>query len=820
VLSSSAPVKKPSLASLKPDKPKSAAARKKAVQKIADAHVIKKTAQKAASSKIVTKKITNESSGLSIKRVGKTKKVIPPAPEPILVLPTNMSIRAREKALAILEQMTKDFGKSAEQIAYVSGLCFILLGASMSFAFSDALFSNVGNVANTASSTLINTENTTDSISTDAAIIYPDVSLIDPLPKEILTVTKHKLAVVNVKTVYIKTVSLETGRYVQLPIDDLSVELYEFILDPEKLDPGRHEVRAYFEATDGSRHQMNLGNVFKPFPPSTATNSDTDTVTEDSVAGTSGSLDGETNELTDDSVAQVVDNTVSTTTETVNNVVSTTTPSLSGPSITVDAPGGDLVGDVLIKAYVSPVTFKENVRFYVREKYTTNRIFVGTAERYPDFWRFYFNTRNVKNGDYELFTIVTVSGKEYFSKNTERIRIANFVKTVEEPSETESETEDAVSEETVADKVIEPAPVIQQEGRSLPDFTITDVEQENENEELIPVTLEVADVIAPYEETIRALLNRYAIALQSGDALLLEIAKREIEAGKRKIVEEVLADKTVNFLADDVERILEERFTILEKRVATFEELRKTASNNESSIDTDKDGVSDVDEKTLYNTDPTLPDTDNDGVLDGIEIMKGFNPTDPSSEAVIKYEMPQETSGLVENTVLKVETVVPVIKTLDDDAGKQVHAEIKGTALPNSYVTIYVFSTPTIVTARADENGIFSYTFDKELEDGEHEVYVAITDNTGAIMARSNPFTFVKKAEAFTPVDTNAGDVVGSQSINTFSTMNSYNTVVGLGILAFGLILLMLGVSMREKSGAKTKESIIVDTGTHGKQTT
>ena len=72
-------------------------------------------------------------------------------------------------------------------------------------------------------------------------------------------------------------------------------------------------------------------------------------------------------------------------------------------------------------------------------------------------------------------------------------------------------------------------------------------------------------------------------------------------------------------------------------------------------------------------------------------------------------------------------------------------------------------------------------------------------------MARSNPFRFVKQAEAFTPINGNAGQV-SNESFATIAPLNSFNTVVGLGILAFGLILLMLGISMREKAGGVPQE--------------
>jgi hypothetical protein len=73
---------------------------------------------------------------------------------------------------------------------------------------------------------------------------------------------------------------------------------------------------------------------------------------------------------------------------------------------------------------------------------------------------------------------------------------------------------------------------------------------------------------------------------------------------------------------------------------------------------------------------------------------------------------------------------------------------ISGTGLPNSYITVYIFSTPTIVKVKTDSRGEWTYTLDKELEDGEHEVHVATVDNSGKILARSNAIPFTQTAEA------------------------------------------------------------------------
>ena len=255
-----------------------------------------------------------------------------------------------------------------------------------------------------------------------------------------------------------------------------------------------------------------------------------------------------------------------------------------------------------------------------------------------------------------------------------------------------------------------------------------------------------------------------------------------------------------------IEEELGLRIDSLKSRINTFEDLRRTSSQEDIRKDTDGDGVSDFDENNLYHTDVHQPDSDNDGFTDGIEVMRGFNPNDPAGEATVSYELPQETIGLEVPDLLKIDEVLPSIKQTSDTAST-VQSEIHGKGLPNSYVTLYIFSTPTIVTVRTDADGSFVYTFEKELEDGEHQVYAAVTDNTGNIVAQSSPFRFIKEAQAYTPTNEAGSLGVNSQTLNDYKKFNLYNTVIGVGILGLGIILLMLGFGIGKR---KDEEAIII----------
>jgi hypothetical protein len=76
--------------------------------------------------------------------------------------------------------------------------------------------------------------------------------------------------------------------------------------------------------------------------------------------------------------------------------------------------------------------------------------------------------------------------------------------------------------------------------------------------------------------------------------------------------------------------------------------------------------------------------------------------------------------------------------------------KISGKCLPDTTCLIYVYSyIPMVLTVKADENGNFEYDIAKNVADGSHVAYVAVTDKTGKVTKKSNPLSFlVKDAQA------------------------------------------------------------------------
>ena len=769
--------KKPSLASLMPDKTKGIAAQKRAVKRIV-ASASKKTPAKKVAVKVLPKKKAVLASKVSAnpllnKKTTTIKSRKTVTADPVVVLPTSISIRAKEKSLVLLQALTRDFHVPAQRVALASGICFITFGAYMSLAFSGALPQSITPQAAQIAGTVNNL--TTTATNPTPGIVTPTFTVLEPIPSVISNISKFTISVTNASSVMVYLNSIDTGNEQDIPVDVLVEGTYRFTIDATNLEPGEYVVKTIVKSSaDNSKYSFKVGE-FKV---------ESKNQVAETLTATTSSSTAATNPKPKPT----------TTTEVEEVVKEEIVPVKEPKTLSIETLSNEFSGRTVLKAYAPSDT--RFVEFYARPIKSTSLRFLGLAEKRNDYWQYFFNSANLPNGTYELLAKTRIGNSTLESKSVV-VSISNYVPVP-------ASLEEIIKESPESAGIDNTISVESDNSRSFSDYTLFDVGAEPSASSSEEQSDTIDFVLEGYRDELQTLLERYAVAQQSGDELLIEIAKAELQSAKTRLVAEVLANPSLSILGDDVDTALTTRFEELQKRIETFEELRRVASNESSSADTDADGISDFDEFNLYRTNAEEPDSDNDGVTDGVEIMRGYDPLNATAEAVIVYELPQETIGLVENELLKVESVSPFIKTEDPTVAPIVQASIKGKGLPNSYVTIYVFSTPTIVTVRTDQDGSFEYTFEKELEDGEHEVYVAVTDNTGAIMARSNPFRFVKEAQAFTPIDAAGGTVQPSEiSLHDLQAFDSYNIAIGLGILALGIILLILGSGLRDKNYIK-----------------
>lgn len=159
----------------------------------------------------------------------------------------------------------------------------------------------------------------------------------------------------------------------------------------------------------------------------------------------------------------------------------------------------------------------------------------------------------------------------------------------------------------------------------------------------------------------------------------------------------------------------------------------------------------------------------------------------------------EQEHGVVDEKIFKVERVeVAEVATKQDGTQTASKIAFRGKALPDSFVTLYIFSLPIVVTVKTDADGNWNYTLDKELEDGNHQVYVGITDVKGKVVVKSNPLPFVKTASAITVEEALA--VPQAQAAPSFVENNYFYGVVTIIILVVAAVLIFMGIRLSRRT--------------------
>jgi hypothetical protein len=221
--------------------------------------------------------------------------------------------------------------------------------------------------------------------------------------------------------------------------------------------------------------------------------------------------------------------------------------------------------------------------------------------------------------------------------------------------------------------------------------------------------------------------------------------------------------------------------------------------------DTDSDGLSDYDETNIYHTDPRNAYTAESILTDGERAALGLDMLSTSS-ARVAVETPSapgipvspmfEVSSIAyaSTSATAVEVGTATSTAIPTEALPPIH--FAGKAYPNSLVTLFIFSTPIVVTVKTDDAGAWNYTLDAQLEDGTHTLYVASVDNSGKILAESPAIPFTKRAEAIDYAPLAIAAAAGPDPMDILR--DNLFAVAGAAVVIFALIvLLVLGLAHR-----------------------
>lgn len=161
---------------------------------------------------------------------------------------------------------------------------------------------------------------------------------------------------------------------------------------------------------------------------------------------------------------------------------------------------------------------------------------------------------------------------------------------------------------------------------------------------------------------------------------------------------------------------------------------------------------------TISNGIPTTPgtppalDTDNDGLSDAEEIMRGTNPHRPDNAprkrlfSALPPSQPLTSTddtldGRLSVTGVRGPGITAVTKQTDQ--GKLLYS-FMGTGTVFDYLTLYVYSEENPLVFPVQVNAIGTWITDVEitLEPGDHTAYVALVNESGEILKKSQPFAF------------------------------------------------------------------------------
>lgn len=282
------------------------------------------------------------------------------------------------------------------------------------------------------------------------------------------------------------------------------------------------------------------------------------------------------------------------------------------------------------------------------------------------------------------------------------------------------------------------------------------------------------------------------------DALEEAKVAQEMEQKKKEALIQIAEGFNIQLKPEEKTLSLEEQ----KVRIFTHCETNPTLCFPER--DGDQDGLSDIDE-IRFGTDPKGADSDLDGFIDGDEVKNGFDPS--------KYSPGDQSDRIVfESPKVSGETkshyAVKTVEMQSGETGKE-KLRLSGKGLPNSFVTLYIYSDPIVLTVKTDSEGNWVYELDKELEDGEHEAYVAITDNTGKITGKSEPLAFVKTAQAVSVIPR----VEAAPPANTLSVSENRSgrdLIFLISIIVGGIAIALAIIGLIKHRHNLNKEKIVI----------
>lgn len=422
---------------------------------------------------------------------------------------------------------------------------------------------------------------------------------------------------------------------------------------------------------------------------------------------------------------------------------------------------------------ILPTYVFEKVELSLKLKGEGEGFFLGNATKAEDTWFYWLDNTSIPNGVYSI--IVRGFDNDVLKEE------ATFVFS--------NKTTPALSDQAVLDEIETRVNSLLGERVNISELTkqrasyaSTYLATSTENTYLV-------DYLADYLPKLDRAFARYASTVAGGNKDIIILADDQLQKYLDTIV---LGSEENSLISINFSQNLRVFTNDIKAFLKTNEEKFVQLSNGDSASDIDFDGFTDYDEVVIYGTDPKLPDTDNDGILDSVEIILSYSPFSDKLEAVSRFS-DVDQSGLINGELLALTAVEPYYLYTDISPDPKILTSVTGKGIPNSFARLYIGDLAESIIVKVDSTGTFIQTIDLDFAKVEGEVSLAMTDNTGKVVILGQPLLLRKITTNKELFIQNAIDASVFKSVEDIKTSN---TIGAVGVVSFGLILLLLGKAL------------------------
>jgi hypothetical protein len=710
----------------------------------------------------------------SKKKVPKVKMALEDVVSETVFVPSTASLRLLEKLELYKAWYDSVLPNKVSYFAKASGYTFLLLGtifASYTQIISQG-YSNAGALVCSDDTNCVEVENE------DLANTAPLVTFLNTVPDVLqndvdVVIRRERAAAVSV---YLEGV--ESGRKFELnSLDSANQTEAKYLIVLQSLEAGSYILKAKAEVSGVT--YIFSGSQFKVI-------GKTVTHSENKIKDTPNNEDFATSTLENNLITEAG----LAPTSTIEREVESDEEVISRPlSVMIES----IADSVFLRVGTGSFAPSE-VLIYSQPKFSDHPLFLGQATLVQGDWIYSLSAIDLPSYEHELYAEFEVQGHTYNTATVSYTPIPPITPALSLSSELKLVVEKVDLALSTAELDVKNR---SQYYSYIASTTNNFFESNNEGSYASDGEISVANAtLDEITSDINRSLERYGAAVQTGQKYLLTVAS----LSQRLLYQNYLRNNNIN--NPTIETLLSQRFQSLRDRVKEEEERISAETNELTMRDTDSDGVSDFDEISTFNIDPNRTDTDRDGILDGVEVVTGSNPVQADVSALPKVN--NSLSELIQPDILQIKAI-EVVNSVEQ--GKNdTYLLLRGKTVPHA--TIW-FDFPTLGQMgfiKANSEGVFAYTLEQIISDGEHTVTAVLPDAFGNSAAITSPISYKIQNNRL------VASAMASEALSSVREISVRNmapvTTAGVALVAFGFLLLILSALARPKHKTGLRGSV------------